>query len=232
MNKVLGVVAVSLLTTGLGVGVAAAATGLNGQQSKLSYSMGYATGKAFQSHSVNISSNEFAMGLQDGMSGTKPKLSEQQMKQTLATFQKQSMRNMENKFKQLATKNKQMGAAFLAANKSKKGVVTLADGMQYRVVKKGSGAKPSLRDTVTVNYEGRLINGRVFDSSYKRGKPATFPVNGVIKGWQQALQLMPVGSTWMLYIPPQLAYGMQGAPGSIGPNETLIFKVHLMAIKK
>lgn len=124
------------------------------------------------------------------------------------------------------------GEAFLTANKKKAGVVTLADGLQYKVIKAGKGPQPTDNDTVTVNYAGTLINGTEFDSSYKRGQPATFPVDGVIPGWSEALKLMPVGSTWMLYIPANLAYGSAGAPPLIGPNETLIFKVELLSINK
>lgn len=130
------------------------------------------------------------------------------------------------------SKNQAAGDAFLAANKKKPGVVTLPDGLQYKVLNKGTGAQPTTNDTVTVNYAGHLINGKEFDSSYKRGEPATFPVTGVIPGWTEALQLMKVGSTWELYIPASLAYGEQGAPPSIGPNETLIFKVNLISINK
>ncbi len=124
------------------------------------------------------------------------------------------------------------GESFLLANKTKPGVVTLADGLQYKILTQGNGAKPTESDVVTVHYSGTLINGTEFDSSYKRGTPASFPVGGVIAGWSEALKLMPVGSTWMLYIPASLAYGEQGAPPSIGPNETLIFKVNLIAINK
>jgi FKBP-type peptidyl-prolyl cis-trans isomerase FklB len=124
------------------------------------------------------------------------------------------------------------GNAFLQKNKLKKGVITLPDGLQYRIVKEGTGPSPTTNDTVTVNYVGTLIDGTEFDNSYKRGQPATFPVNGVIPGWTEALQLMKKGSTWELYIPAALAYGAQGAPPVIGPNETLIFKVDLVDIKK
>jgi FKBP-type peptidyl-prolyl cis-trans isomerase FklB len=124
------------------------------------------------------------------------------------------------------------GEAFLLKNKSNEGVVALKDGLQYKVIKQGTGPIPTDSDVVTVNYEGTLIDGTEFDSSYKRGEPATFPVNGVIAGWTEALKKMKVGSTWMLYIPASLAYGDQGAPPSIGPNETLIFKVELLDIKK
>jgi FKBP-type peptidyl-prolyl cis-trans isomerase len=121
---------------------------------------------------------------------------------------------------------------FLNENKTKPGVVTLADGLQYKVIKEGNGEKPSANDVVVVNYAGKLVNGKEFDSSYKRGEPATFPVNAVIRGWTEALQLMKVGSTWELYIPAELAYGDRGVPGVIPPNETLIFTVELLNVKK
>lgn len=127
---------------------------------------------------------------------------------------------------------KAAGEAFLAANKSKPGVITLPDGLQYKVIKAGTGTQPTDNDIVTVQYEGKLINGKVFDSSYKRGEATTFPVNGVIAGWVEALKLMKEGSTWELYIPPTLAYGPDGVPPTIGPNETLIFKVELLKVKK
>ncbi len=124
------------------------------------------------------------------------------------------------------------GEQFLAENKTKPGVVTLPDGLQYKILTEGKGAKPGPTDRVTVHYTGKLIDGTVFDSSIKRGQPATFPVNGVIAGWTEALQLMPVGSTWELYIPAGLAYGSMGAPPVIGPNETLIFEVQLLDTQK
>jgi FKBP-type peptidyl-prolyl cis-trans isomerase FklB len=124
------------------------------------------------------------------------------------------------------------GDSFLLANKAKPGVVTLPDGLQYKIITQGTGQKPGDNDVVTVDYEGKLVNGTEFDSSYKRGQPASFPVSGVIPGWTEALKLMPVGSTWELFIPATLAYGDQGAPPVIGPNEVLIFKVHLIEIKK
>lgn len=127
-------------------------------------------------------------------------------------------------------KNKTAGETFLAANKNKEGIVTLPDGLQYKIITAGKGAKPSLKDTVKVHYAGKLIDGKEFDSSYKRGQPASFPVGAVIPGWVEALQLMPVGSIWELYIPSQLAYGTYGAPPLIGPNSVLIFKVELLDI--
>lgn len=131
-----------------------------------------------------------------------------------------------------STNAKSTGQAFLETNKTKPGVVTLPDGLQYKIIKEGKGPKPSATDTVTVNYKGTLTDGTEFDSSYKRGQPASFPVNAVIAGWTEALQKMPVGSTWELYIPADLAYGTNGAPPVIGPNETLIFQVELLGINK
>jgi len=132
---------------------------------------------------------------------------------------------------QVADKNRIDGESFLNQNKNRPGIITLPDGLQYKVIKEGNGAKPADSDTVTVNYAGRLIDGTEFDSSYKRGEPATFPVSGVIPGWTEALKLMKVGSVWELYIPSQLAYGSQGVPGAIGPNQVLVFQVELLAIK-
>ena len=130
----------------------------------------------------------------------------------------------------LGEKNKQEGAAFLAENKKKQGVKTLPSGLQYKVIKEGTGKMPKATDTVVTQYKGTLVNGKEFDSSYKRGEPATFPVNGVIRGWTEALQLMKEGSTWQIVVPPELAYGEQGA-GPIGPNATLIFEVELISVK-
>jgi len=139
--------------------------------------------------------------------------------------------NTGNQMQSSIDKEKVAGQAFLSANKSKPGVVTLPDGLQYKIIKEGTGAKPKINDVVTVHYAGTLIDGSEFDSSYKRGEPASFPVNAVIPGWTEALQLMKVGSTWELYIPADLAYGANGAPPVIGPNQTLIFKVELLATK-
>jgi len=133
--------------------------------------------------------------------------------------------------KELGEKNKKDGDAFLAENKGKEGVVALPSGLQYKILKAGDGEKPKSTDTVVCNYRGTLLNGKEFDSSYKRGQPATFPVSGVIKGWTEALQLMPVGSKWQLFIPPDLAYGDRGAGNDIAPGATLIFEVELLSIQ-
>lgn len=213
-------------------GVAGAATELKTDQDKLSYSMGVMTGKAFKAHDIEVNPQIFAVGLGDGYSGQKTQLSDTEIRQVLTNFQQQSMQKMQVKMKQLADDNQKKGTAFLAENKGKPGVKTTADGLQYKVIEEGSGDSPAATDTVTVNYEGRLLNGQVFDSSYQRGKPVTFAVNGVIKGWQEALVMMKPGAVWELYIPADLGYGAQGAPGVIGPNETLIFKVNLISVQK
>jgi FKBP-type peptidyl-prolyl cis-trans isomerase FklB len=138
---------------------------------------------------------------------------------------------MEEKNAAMSKDNKSKGETFLAQNKSKEGVVTLPSGLQYKILKEGSGPKPSASDTVVCNYRGTLVDGKEFDSSYKRGQPATFPVSGVIKGWTEALQLMPVGSKWQLFIPSDLGYGDRGAGADIQPGSTLVFEVELVSIQ-
>lgn len=172
-----------------------------------------------------------AQGVKDSMAGTKTRLTEDEAKAILNEVQAQVKKQQQEKEQADAAKNKAAGTAFLAANKSKEGVVTLPSGLQYKILTAGTGAKPTATDSVVCNYRGALIDGTEFDSSYKRGKPATFGVTQVIKGWTEALQLMPVGSKWQLFIPADLAYGERGEPrGGIGPNATLIFDVELMSI--
>lgn len=222
----------SCLGASLLVSVSAYAQSLQTDQDKISYSMGVMTGKALKDHQMTISPQVFSTGLNDGYTGGKTLLTDAEMHQVLAKFQQQSIVKMQEKMKQTADENTKKGQAFLTENKSKPGVKVTASGLQYKVITPGHGDHPAPTDTVTVNYEGKLINGQVFDSSYKRGQPVTFPVNGVIKGWQEALVMMQPGAVWELYIPADLAYGAQGAPGAIGPNETLIFKVNLISIQK
>ena len=171
-----------------------------------------------------------ARALKDALAGSKLLLTEDQEKAALTQLQTEVRANQEAKAKEASGPARKAGEAFLAENKSKEGVVTLPSGMQYKILTAGTGPKPTANDTVTCNYRGTLINGKEFDSSYKRGQPAAFPVSGVIKGWTEALQLMPVGSKWQLFIPPDLAYGDRGAGADIGPGETLIFEVELISI--
>lgn len=171
-----------------------------------------------------------ARGLKDALSGGKTLLTDAEAQAILGEVAKEMHDKQQVKMQEEGTVNKKEGDAFLAANKTKEGVVTLPSGLQYKIEKEGAGPKPAASDTVVCNYRGTLVNGTEFDSSYKRNEPTTFPVSGVIKGWTEALQLMPVGSKWQLFIPPDLAYGPSGRPG-IEPNSTLIFEVELLSIK-
>ncbi|WP_199744160.1 FKBP-type peptidyl-prolyl cis-trans isomerase [Legionella sp. km772] len=208
------------------------ATSLSTDTDKLSYSIGADLGKNFKTQGIDINPAALAKGMQDGM-GTGPlALTEQQMKDVLNKFQKDLMAKRTADFNKKADENKTKGEAFLAANKSKPGVVVLPSGLQYKIIENGTGTKPGKDDTVTVEYTGTLTNGTVFDSTDKAGKPATFQVSQVIPGWTEALQLMPAGSTWEVYVPSNLAYGPRSVGGPIGPNEALIFKIHLISVKK
>jgi len=152
--------------------------------------------------------------------------------ETLTSFKKDFIAKKQELEKQLGEKNKKEGSSFLAENQKKEGVKTLPSGLQYKVIKSGSGKKPKLDDTVTTHYRGSLIDGTEFDSSYRRGKPVTFPVNQVIPGWTEALQLMEEGAKWELFVPSNLAYGEKGAGNEIGPNATLIFEVELISVQE
>jgi FKBP-type peptidyl-prolyl cis-trans isomerase FklB len=205
---------------------------LKNQKEKVSYSIGLNIGRNvggdLKKQSIDIDPKILAKGFQDALAGAKPLLTDQEIQETMATFQKEMMA----KQAEIAKKNKERGEVFLAENKKKEGVKTLPSGLQYKVIKAGTGKKPKLGDTVTTNYRGTLIDGTEFDSSYKRGQPATFPVSGVVPGWTEALQLMEEGAKWQLFIPPNLAYGERGAGSVIGPNETLIFEIELISIQE
>jgi FKBP-type peptidyl-prolyl cis-trans isomerase FklB len=203
---------------------------LKNQKDKESYALGVNTAKSMQQQSVDINPDIFAKGLKDGFTGAKLALTDDEMRQVMTTFQKEMTEKIAVKIKAVSEKNKKEGEAFLAENKKKDGVKTLPSGLQYKVVKDGTGNSPKLTDTVTTNYRGTLIDGAEFDSSYKRGQPAKFPVNGVIAGWTEALQLMKAGSKWQLFIPSNLAYGERGAGNMIGPNATLVFEIELLSI--
>lgn len=217
-----------LLAHGLSV---SAAQVPDAARDQLSYTVGYSTGKAMTTAGLDIAMPSFKDGLQDALQHQKAALSEQTMRDVMTRFQQKRVAQQQKKLAQLALNNQQQGQRFLQRNAKQAGVKTLASGLQYKSLQKGHGAKPTLSDTITVDYEGRLINNDVFDSSYQRHKAATLPLNAVIQGWQQALPLMSVGDTWELYVPANLAYGEQGA-GPIGPNETLVFKIHLRAINQ
>ena len=207
-------------------------TALKTDVDKLSYSIGTDLGKNFKRQGIDISPDALALGLKDGMKGGKLLLTEEQMKEVLNKFQKELMEKRTAEFKEKAEENKAKGETFLKENKKKEGVVSLPSGLQYKILEKGKGPAPGKDDVVTVDYTGRLINGEVFDSTEKTGKPATFKLSQVIPGWTEALQLMKEGATWEIYVPSDLAYGARNVGGPIGPNETLIFKIHLINVKK
>ena len=210
---------------------AAAPVTLKTQKDKVSYAIGMSMGKNLQRDSAEIDPSMVQRGLKDMLAGGKTLLTEQEAQTVLTQFQADMRKQQEAKMQQAEQANKKEGDAFLAANKTKQGVVTLPSGLQYKILKEGTGSKPTATDSVVCNYRGTLINGTEFDSSAKHGQPATFPVNGVIKGWTEALQLMPVGSKWQLFVPPDLAYGARGAGQDIGPDATLIFDVELLSIQ-
>lgn len=204
---------------------------LKTQKDKVSYAIGLNIGKSLRKDSVEVDPAVFARGVKDALTGAKALLTDAELRAVLTTLQGDLQKRQEETMRQAGEVNKKSGDAFLAENKTKPGVVTLPDGLQYKVLTEGTGPKPAATDSVVCNYRGTLIDGTEFDSSYKRGQPATFPVNGVIKGWTEAVQLMPVGSKWQLFLPADLAYGNRGAGPDIGPNATLIFEVELLSIQ-
>ena len=180
---------------------------------------------------VAINPDALAAAMKDIFAGAKPQLTDEEVQQVMQDFQKKMMAKQMAAREEGLAKNKGEGEKFLAENKKKEGVKTTASGLQYKVIKDGTGKTPKATDTVKTHYRGTLINGTEFDSSYKRGEPAEFPVNGVIKGWTEALQLMKEGAKWQLFIPSNLAYGERGAGQAIGPNATLIFDIELLDIE-
>jgi FKBP-type peptidyl-prolyl cis-trans isomerase FklB len=218
--------------TGAATAKTAAPLTLKTQKEKASYAIGMNIGKNLKRDSVEIDPAVLSRALRDVLAGNKLLLTDEEAKAALTALQVEVRAKEEAKIKAAGVENKKSGEAFLAANKTKEGVVTLPSGLQYKIIKEGTGPKPAAEDTVLCHYRGTLVDNTEFDSSYKRGEPLKIPVGGVIKGWTEAIQLMPVGSKWQLYIPSDLAYGDRGAPGSpIGPNSTLIFDVELISIE-
>jgi FKBP-type peptidyl-prolyl cis-trans isomerase FklB len=203
---------------------------LKDQRDKQSYSLGYQFGQGLKAQRLDINLEVYVSGIKDALSGTNPQLSQEEIRKTVSDLQQRIAAVRQKGLKEMAEKNLSEGKAFLEENKKKEGVKTLSSGLQYKVLAEGSGKTPKAADNVTVNYKGTLINGAEFDNSYKRGQPATFKVNGVIKGWTEALQLMKEGSKWQLFIPHELGYGDRGA-GPVPPNSTLIFEVELISVK-
>jgi FKBP-type peptidyl-prolyl cis-trans isomerase FklB len=204
---------------------------LKTQKEKASYAIGLNIGKGLHKDSVDVDPNILLRGLKDAMAGGKTLLTDEEAKAVMIALQSDLRKKQEAKMQVAGEANKREGEAFLASNKAQDGVVTLPSGLQYKVLKEGTGPKPAAGDSVVCNYKGTLLDNTEFDSSYKRGQPATFQVGQVIKGWTEALQLMPVGSKWQLFIPADLAYGQRGAGPTIGPDTTLIFEVELLSIQ-
>ncbi|HSL92058.1 MAG TPA: FKBP-type peptidyl-prolyl cis-trans isomerase [Candidatus Limnocylindrales bacterium] len=204
---------------------------LKTQKDKVSYGIGMNIGKSLKKDAIDVDADLLVKGLKDSLSGGKTLMSEEEYRATLTALQKEMMEKQAEAAKVLAEKNKKEGEAFLAENGKKEGVVTLPSGLQYKVIASGAGKTPKAGDTVETHYRGTLIDGTEFDSSYTRGQTATFPVNGVIPGWTEALQKMREGDKWQLFVPSSLAYGERGAGRDIGPNTTLIFEVELIAVK-
>jgi FKBP-type peptidyl-prolyl cis-trans isomerase FklB len=222
--------------TGTATKSAAAAVPLKTRKEKFSYALGMNIGTGYsqglKKQSVDVDWNLMAQGMKDAAAGAKTRLTQEEAQAVLNEVQTEIKKQQQEKTQQAAAANKTEGEAFLAANKSKDGVVTLPSGLQYKILTAGTGPKPTASDSVKCNYRGTLIDGKEFDSSYKRGQPATFAVGQVIKGWTEALQLMPVGSKWQLFVPSSLGYAERGAGAEIGPNATLIFEVELLSIEE
>jgi FKBP-type peptidyl-prolyl cis-trans isomerase FklB len=203
---------------------------LKDQKDKESYSLGYQFGQSLKAQGLEINLEVYTSGIKDALGGTKPRLSQEEIQKTVSEIQQRVVAARQKELKEKAEKNLSEGKAFLEENKKKEGVKTLPSGLQYKILAEGSGKTPKAADNVTVNYKGTFIDGTEFDSSYKRGKPATFQVDKVVKGWTEALQLMKEGSKWQIFIPPELGYGDRSG-GPIPPNSTLIFEVELIWVK-
>jgi FKBP-type peptidyl-prolyl cis-trans isomerase FklB len=231
MNKTLHVIGATLLLVAIAAGCTAedAVVKLDQPKQRISYTIGLNIGRDFVSQDVEIDSAALMAGVRDGLGGQKPRLSDEEMLAEVKSFREAMMAKQEAKQKELAAKNLAEGAEFLAKNAKEPGVVVRESGLQYKVLKEGTGPLPKADSIVSVHYRGTLLDGSEFDSSYERNEPLTLPVGGVIPGWTEALTLMKEGSKWQLYIPAALAYGEAGAPPAIGPNATLLFEVELLS---
>ena len=231
MSKTVNVIGATLLLVAIAAGCTAeeAVVKLDDAKQRISYTIGLNIGKDFKSQEVEIDTAALMAGVRDGIAGTAPRLTEEQMKAEVQSFREGMVAKQEAKQKAVGEKNQKDGAEFLAKNAKAEGVKVTASGLQYKVLKDGTGPTPKKESIVSVHYRGTLIDGTVFDSSYERNEPLTLPVGGVIPGWTEALTMMKEGSKWQLYIPADLAYGEEGAPPVIGPNATLLFEVELLS---
>lgn len=205
---------------------------LKTDKDKASYAYGLNMGKGMRRDSVDLDPAIFYRGMKDGLAGGKTLLTDDEARAVITAFQTELRKEQQERLQALSEANKKAGDAFLVENKSQPGVVTTGSGLQYKILQEGTGPKPAAGDVVVCNYRGTLLDNTEFDSSAKHGQPLSIPVSGVIKGWTEALQLMPVGSKWQLFIPSDLAYGVRGQPGAnIGPNATLVFELELLSIR-
>ena len=234
MNRLAALVALAVLVAGCEKAPEAKkdeAVEITTKEQKLSYIFGQNIGGQFKAEGMDVDVTAFSAGVEDALSDAEPRLAQDDVIAVLESFQQEQIAEREAENSALADKNKAEGDAFLAENGKKEGVVTLESGLQYKIIEEGEGPSPGAEDTVEVHYTGTLIDGTEFDSSHRRGVPATFGVNQVIPGWTEALQVMKEGAKWQLVIPPGLAYGPGGTGGPIGPNQTLIFEVELLKAK-
>ena len=227
-KTVLSAVVISGLLVACG-GEKNAGPSLDSEIAKVSYGIGANIGSRF-GDDLPLDVDAFSAGVRDALAGGELKMSDEEIMTTLQNFQQKQMAARQEQAQAESEVNKKAAEEFLAKNAKEEGVITTESGLQYKIIEKGEGESPSAEDKVEVHYEGTLLDGTVFDSSYKRNETVTFPVNGVIPGWTEALQLMKVGAKWTLYIPPELAYGAGGAGQMIGPNSALVFDVELVDI--
>jgi FKBP-type peptidyl-prolyl cis-trans isomerase FklB len=197
---------------------------------QVSYIIGINIGKNFKGQAIDVDVDSFLEGLRDGLGGKEGRITQQEMQKVMKAFEEEHVARQMEKARIMAEENKTRGAAFLEENKKKEGVKVTESGLQYRVIKEGTGKQPKATDSVTVHYKGTLIDGKEFDSSYSRGEPVTFPLNNVIRGWTEALQLMREGAKYQIALPPELAYGERGASTDIGPNAVLVFDIELIKV--
>ncbi|MDH5325583.1 MAG: FKBP-type peptidyl-prolyl cis-trans isomerase [Gammaproteobacteria bacterium] len=226
MHKISSVVAAATIVT-MAISPMASAAKPKSDKEKFSYTIGVQIGQSLKREDLDIDIKFVKQAMEDVLKDAKLQLTQQEMQQAYTNAQ----RIMAEKMAAKGEKSKKAGEDFLAKNKKKSGVKVTESGLQYKVVTAGNGAQPKTTDTVTVHYKGTLIDGKVFDSSYDRNQPATFPLTGVIKGWQEILPMMKTGAKWQVFIPSDLAYGPRGSGGGIGPNETLVFDIELLEIK-
>jgi FKBP-type peptidyl-prolyl cis-trans isomerase len=226
------VLVAAAVTVFLGARVKArGAVALTTQMAKVSYGMGARVGAGLRRQGIEIDPDAVARGLSDALAGKDLLMTQEEIAATMTALQGDVKQKHAIAAREAAEARQKQGEAFLAENAKREGVVTLPSGLQYKVVEMGDGKKPTEGDTVVCHYRGALVDGTEFESTTQRGAPATFQVSRVIAGWKEALPLMPVGSKWQLFVPPELAYGQRGAGRKIGPNETLVFDVELVAIK-